>query len=174
MAKEKTQKLLNTIRSDADEEDILSDADSDVDPAWIPNDDNDTSKNLNVFSNRRHFNHKKFSKEQCSNSGHNPSTSSSINNNHYNNQIDDSTVTMPFKVLILYCNNMIIFKTYLFLILQSGSFVALKSQFLDKNNKTLQQLWRVDGKSLLQKFQRCDGDNIFKSVTTVSNRITQF
>lgn len=114
MAKEKTQKLLNSIKSDADDEDILSDADSDVDPAWIPNDDNDTSKNSNVFSNRRHFNHKKFSKEQCSNSGHNPSTSSSINNNCYNNQIDDSTITMPFKVLISYFINMVVFKTYLF------------------------------------------------------------
>lgn len=71
------------------DDDILSEVDSDVDPAWIPNNnDNDTSKNVNSFPSR-YFGHKKFSS-----SGHTPSTSSSINNN--NNLPDDST--MPFKV----------------------------------------------------------------------------
>lgn len=92
MAKEKTQKLLITLKSNAEDEDVLSDANSDVDPAWVPNnDDNDASKNTSLFSNRRNFSHKKFSKEQCSRSG-----SSLINNN---NQTDDLAVTMPFKVL---------------------------------------------------------------------------
>lgn len=81
------------------DDDDLSDADSDVDPAWIPsNDDNDTSKNPNLLLNRRHFSHKKFSKDHSSLDP--PSTSSSINNNN-NDQTEDSTTAMPFKVLIL-------------------------------------------------------------------------
>lgn len=92
MAKEKTQKLLSSINGELDlDDDILSEVDSDVDPAWIPNnEDNDTSKNVSSLSGRC-LGHKKIS-----NSGHMPSTSSSINNN---NLPDDST--MPFKVLLL-------------------------------------------------------------------------
>lgn len=92
LAKEKTQKILTTLESNAEDEDCFSDANSDVDPAWVPkNDDIDTSKNTSLSSNRRNFSHKKFSKEQCSKSG-----SSLINNN---NKTDDLAVTMPFKVL---------------------------------------------------------------------------
>lgn len=87
---------------DDDEDNILSDADSDIDPAWKPNnDDNDVSKNSNLNSNRRNFIHKKYSKVQCSNNEHLPSTSPSININN-NIQTDDSTVTMPYKVICLY------------------------------------------------------------------------
>jgi hypothetical protein len=75
----------------------LSEPDSDIDPAWKPNsDDNDVSKDdFNSNLNRRNFSHKKFSK-----SDHTPSTSSSINNNN-NDQSDDSNAPL-FKVLILY------------------------------------------------------------------------
>jgi len=47
--------------------------------------------------------------------------------------------------------------------------VALKRQFLDNGHVNPQHLWRVDGKSLLQKFTRCNEDNnMYKSVSTVS------
>jgi len=46
--------------------------------------------------------------------------------------------------------------------------VALKRQFLDNGHENPQYLWRVDGKSLLQKFTRCNEDNMYKSVSTVS------
>lgn len=101
LAKDKSQKLLNDIDGvlDEDDDDLLSDPDSDIDPAWIPNnDDNDTTKNCNSVSNRRSFSHKKFSKEKCSKSEQLPSTSSSINNN--NDRSADSNVAL-FKVLIL-------------------------------------------------------------------------
>jgi len=94
LAKEKTQQLFSNLNGEFDvDDDVLSDTDSDVDPAWIPtNDDNDASKNSNSISSR----HKKYSKEQGSNIP--PSTSSSINNNNNNNDndnLDDSTL---FKV----------------------------------------------------------------------------
>lgn len=103
MAKEKT-KLLSSVSGELgmdDDEDLLSDPDSDIDPAWKPNnDDNDASKNSNSNSNRRNFNHKKYSKVQCSNSEHLPAAPSiNINNNI---QTEDSTATMPFKVICLY------------------------------------------------------------------------
>lgn len=100
MAKEKT-KLLSNIGELGidDDEELLSDADSDIDPAWIPNsDDNDASKNCNPNSNRRQFKHKKYSKVNRSNSRLRSSTSPSMTINN-NNKIEDSTVIMPFKVL---------------------------------------------------------------------------
>ncbi|XP_026818161.1 myb-like protein O isoform X2 [Rhopalosiphum maidis] len=143
LAKEKSQQLLSSLNGelDVDDNDALSDTDSDVDPAWIPNnDDNDISKTSNSINSR----HKKYSKEQNSNIGHSPSTSSSINNNNNNDNdhLDDSTI---FK---------------------SGTFVALKRQFLDNEHVYPQHLWRVDGKSLLQKFTRCNENNMYKSVST--------
>jgi len=92
LAKEKSQQLLSTLNGELDvDDDVLSDTDSDVDPAWIPNnDDNDASKNSNSINSR----HKKYSKELSSNTGRPPSTSSSINNNN-NDHLDDSTL---FKV----------------------------------------------------------------------------
>lgn len=98
MAKEKTQKLLSNINGELDaEDDDLSGTDSDIDPAWKPNsDDNDASENPLSFSSRRLFSHKKYSKVQCSNSGNTPSTSSSNHNNNIDH-LDDSTI--PFKVL---------------------------------------------------------------------------
>ncbi|XP_060858706.1 uncharacterized protein LOC132936056 [Metopolophium dirhodum] len=142
LAKEKTQQLLSRLNGelDLDDNDALSDTDSDVDPAWIPNnDDNDASKSSNSINSR----HKKYSKERRSNIGHPPSTSSKINNNNNDNDHpDDSTL---FK---------------------SGTFVALKRQFLDNGHVNPQHLWRVDGKSLLQKFTRCNEDNMYKSVST--------
>ncbi|XP_025408586.1 uncharacterized protein LOC112682255 isoform X2 [Sipha flava] len=141
LAKEKTQKLISNIDGVLDEDDdLLSEPDSDIDPAWKPNsDDNDVSKDdFNSNLNRRNFSHKKFSK-----SDHTPSTSSSINNNN-NDQSDDSNAPL-FK---------------------SGTFVALKSQYLNSDQSIPQQLWRVDGKSLLQKYKRCNGDNVYKSVST--------
>ncbi|CAH1733158.1 unnamed protein product [Aphis gossypii] len=140
LAKEKSQQLLSSLNGelDVDDNDGLSDTDSDVDPAWIPNnDDNDISKTSNSINSR----HKKYSKEQNSNIGHSPSTSSSINNNN-NDHLDDSTI---FK---------------------SGTFVALKRQFMDNDPIYPQHLWRVDGKSLLQKFTRCNENNMYKSVST--------
>lgn len=105
MAKEKTQKLLSNVGGSLDEDDI-SGADSDVDPAWIPNnDENDVSRNISSVLNRRRFNHKKFSKN-----GHSPSTSSSINcnnnnnTNNNNNHLDDSSTGVPFKVFIYLLN----------------------------------------------------------------------
>jgi len=96
LAKEKSQQLLSSLNGelDVDDNDALSDTDSDVDPAWIPNnDDNDVSKTSNSINSR----HKKYSKEQNSNIGHSPSTSSSINNNNNDNDhLDDSTL---FKVV---------------------------------------------------------------------------
>jgi len=95
LAKEKTQQLLSRLNGelDLDDNDVLSDTDSDVDPAWIPNnDDNDASKSSNSINSR----HKKYSKERRSNTGHRPSTSSKINNNNNDNDHpDDSTL---FKV----------------------------------------------------------------------------
>lgn len=35
---------------------------------------------------------------------------------------------------------------------------------------TPKQLWRVDGKSLLQKFEKCKEDNVYKSLSTVSKK----
>ncbi|XP_025196020.1 probable WRKY transcription factor protein 1 [Melanaphis sacchari] len=140
LAKEKSQQLLSSLNGelDVDDNDALSDTDSDVDPAWRPNnDDNDIPKISNSMNSR----HKKYSKEQNSNNSHSPSTSSSINNNN-NDHLDDSTV---FK---------------------SGTFVALKRQFLDNEHVYPQHLWRVDGKSLLQKFTRCNENNMYKSVST--------
>jgi len=92
LAKEKTQQLLSRLNGelDVDDNDDLSDTDSDIDPAWIPkNDVNDASKS----SNSIHSRHKK----QRSKIGHHPSTSSSINNNNNNDNdhLDDSTL---FKV----------------------------------------------------------------------------
>lgn len=100
LAKEKTQKLLSSINGelDLDDDELLSDGDSDIDPAWIPNsDDNDSSKNPTSIANRRQFSHKKYSREYT-NSVHLPTTSSLINNNN-NDHLDDSTDTMPFKVM---------------------------------------------------------------------------
>jgi len=95
LAKEKTQQLLSRLSGelDQDDNDVLSDTDSDVDPAWIPNnDDNDATKSSNSINSR----HKKYLKEQSSNINHPPSTSSSINNNNNDNDhLDDSTL---FKV----------------------------------------------------------------------------
>lgn len=45
--------------------------------------------------------------------------------------------------------------------------MALKRQFLDNGQVNPQYIWRVDGKSLLQKFTRCNEDNMYKSVSTV-------
>jgi len=45
--------------------------------------------------------------------------------------------------------------------------VALKREFLDSEHINPQHIWRVDGKSLLQKFTRCN-ENMYKSVSTVS------
>jgi len=105
LAKEKSQQLLSSLNGelDVDDNDLLSDADSDVDPAWIPNnDDNEASKNSNSINSR----HKKHSKEQSSNIGKPPSTSSSINNND-NDHLDDSTL---FKVYITFnCNGLFLF-----------------------------------------------------------------
>lgn len=102
LAKEKSQKLLSSINGnlDFDEDDVLSEADSDVDPAWIPNsDENEMSKNFGAISSRRRFSHKKYS-----NNRHPPSTSSINNNNNNNNNnnhhLEDSTTVVPFKVLI--------------------------------------------------------------------------
>lgn len=97
MAKEKTQQLLSKLNGelDVDDNDILSDADSDVDPAWIPNnDDNDTFKNSSSINHR----HKKYSKEHSSNSSHPPSTSSSTSNNNNNNDNDHLDDSALFKV----------------------------------------------------------------------------
>lgn len=45
--------------------------------------------------------------------------------------------------------------------------MALKREFLDSEHINPQHIWRVDGKSLLQKFTRCN-ENMYKSVSTVS------
>jgi len=45
--------------------------------------------------------------------------------------------------------------------------VALKREFLDSEHMNPQHIWRVDGKSLLQKFTLCN-ENMYKSVSTVS------
>lgn len=102
LAKEKSQKLLSSINGELDiEDDTLSETDSDVDPAWIPNtDDNDTPKNYIAISGRRHV---KNSKDQNSNSENLPTTSSLSNNNN-----DDSTAAVPFKVFIIFNINTII------------------------------------------------------------------
>lgn len=99
LAKEKTQNVLinEDDLMDEDDDDLLSDPDSDIDPAWIPNsDDNDATKNCNSVSNRRSFSHKKFSKNKFSKNEQPLSTSSSINNNN-NDQSDDSNVAF-YKV----------------------------------------------------------------------------
>lgn len=93
LAKEKSQQLLSRLNGelDVDDNDLSSDTDSDIDPAWIPNnDDNDASKSSNSINSR----HKKYSKGKRSKIGRPPSTSSSINNND-NDHLDDSTL---FKV----------------------------------------------------------------------------
>jgi len=118
LAKDKSQRLFNNVddKLDVDDDDELSDTNSDIDPAWIPNsDDNDKSKNLNSFSSRRYDGHKRYPKKQDFNSGHLPSTSTSINNNNNNNHLDESIA--PFKVLIdITLNCLLIFLLILFFI----------------------------------------------------------
>ncbi|VVC43818.1 Hypothetical protein CINCED_3A000178 [Cinara cedri] len=146
LAKEKTQKLLSSLNGELDiEDDSSSNTDSDVDPAWIPDtEDNDVTKS-SISGRQRHVNNNKYSKDQNSIGESLPTTSSLSNNN--NDKFDDSTV-VPFK---------------------SGTFVALHNEFLDNEQiqgDIPQHLWRVDGKSLLQKFQRCNDSDMFKSVST--------
>lgn len=102
LAKEKTRKLLSSINGELDiEDDSLSETDSDVDPAWIPNtEDNDASKNCASISGRRNVNNNKHSKDQNSISENLPTTSSLTNNN--NDKFDDSTAMVPFKVFIIF------------------------------------------------------------------------
>lgn len=104
MAKEKSQRLFNNINGelDGDEDDELSDTNSDVDPAWIPNNDNnDTPKNLNSSSSRRIGHSKKLTKKQYLNSDHSASTSSSLINNN-NNHLDESTTLFKVKIILNY------------------------------------------------------------------------
>lgn len=101
LAKEKTQKLLSSKNGELDvEDDSSADTDSDVDPAWMPDtEDNDSTKNYTSSSGRRHVNNNKHSKNQNS-IGENPPPSSSLSNNN-NDKLDEST-TVPFKVFIIF------------------------------------------------------------------------
>lgn len=111
LAKEKSQKLLTSVNGDLDiDDDSISDPDSDIDPAWKPNsDDKDSTKNSSLMSNRRHFNHKKYSKEMYLKNCHLPSSTSSINNN-VNDILDESTL-IPFKVIFnsIWCMILLIY-----------------------------------------------------------------
>lgn len=101
LAKEKSQELLSKAIANSDDNDSISDPDSDIDPAWKPNnDEKDSTKNSNLVLSGRHFNHKKNSKElYLKNCDQSTSLKSSINNNNVNDTQDESTV-IPFKVLI--------------------------------------------------------------------------
>lgn len=105
LAKQKTQKLHGNINGELDiEDESLSETDSDVDPAWKPNtDENDSSKNYIAISGRRHV---KNSKDQNPIS-ENPRTTSALSNNN-NDKLDETTAAVPFKVSIIFNINSII------------------------------------------------------------------